>query len=243
MISIELERPETVWWYTRPGLTLNRTELDRRAAMQSTQTPTCTYCGGDFAPHQARGGYRFCSKSCAQRARNPEFRGIACTAPGCERTPRGKYCEMHKARLRHHGTLDIDPRYEMTEEARFWSKVDLSGECWVWTNRLNNHGYGVFNTYLGDKTFKHLAHRYALRVLGLLDESLVVLHSCDNPRCVNPEHLSQGTQSDNMRDAARKGRIRNQFGEQQNRDGLTNAERAAGQSARQLQRLRLAAGR
>ena len=150
-----------------------------------------------------------------------------CQVTGCVDRVRGLgYCDKHYQRVRRTGSIAVAAYVEMTEEARFWSNVDLTGSCWTWTAGVNNNGYGVFATWIGGRK-KYLANRYALRVLGLLNESLVVLHACDNPRCVNPEHLGQGTQEDNMRDAARKGRIVNQFGPQKNVDGLTKAERAA----------------
>jgi hypothetical protein len=97
----------------------------------------------------------------------------------------------------------------LPESARFWLRVDIrpGDECWEWLGRVNNMGYGRFITYQGNRETKHYAHRYALRSIGRLDESLVVLHACDNPKCVNPAHLSQGTQADNMRDALAKGRL------------------------------------
>lgn len=54
-----------------------------------------------------------------------------------------------------------------------------------------------------------MAHRYAIHVhlRRPLTEGCVVMHSCDNPSCVNPEHLSEGTQVDNMKDCKEKGRM------------------------------------
>lgn len=87
--------------------------------------------------------------------------------------------------------------------ARFWAKVDRSGECWTWTACTNRHGYGQF----GIRRRHYLAHRvsYAL-AHGPFDTALYICHSCDNPPCVRPDHLFVGTQLDNMRDASGKGR-------------------------------------
>ncbi len=90
---------------------------------------------------------------------------------------------------------------KQTDHQRFWKKVDTKTDpagCWVWTGGKSN-GYGIFC----HGASKQLAHRF---VLGLKDGAQVVLHSCDNPACVNPAHLVVGTQADNMRDMVSKGR-------------------------------------
>ena len=86
---------------------------------------------------------------------------------------------------------------------RFWNKVDKTNECWNWTSTLDSSGYGVIG-YLG-KNKK--AHRISYLIeYGVFDESLKVLHVCDNPRCVRPSHLFLGSQSDNMTDMVNKKR-------------------------------------
>jgi hypothetical protein len=91
---------------------------------------------------------------------------------------------------------------------RFWSKVDRSGSCWLWTGETNNHGYGRFAFWHGSGRTRVFAHRMVLKLTGAsLEDSDVVMHSCDNPPCVNPAHLSIGTQLDNIRDAAVKKRL------------------------------------
>jgi hypothetical protein len=77
--------------------------------------------------------------------------------------------------------------------------------CWNWTGKLNQHGYGVI-TVDGRNTRAHRAMHFMLRPNA--DKSLVVMHTCDNPRCVNPQHLKLGTQKENMADMHAKGRFR-----------------------------------
>lgn len=80
-------------------------------------------------------------------------------------------------------------------------------ECMIWKGYTNKGGYGV-------KTFqrKHkLLHRVAWEwANGPIPDGANVLHRCDKPACVNPEHLFLGTQADNMRDMYQKGRSRGQ---------------------------------
>ncbi len=88
--------------------------------------------------------------------------------------------------------------------ARFWPKVDRSGPaCWPWIGARNPGGYGNFG--IGYRT--HRASRVAYELtFGPIPAGMFVCHSCDNPPCCNPEHLFLGTNADNLRDMATKGR-------------------------------------
>jgi hypothetical protein len=87
---------------------------------------------------------------------------------------------------------------------RFWAKVDKSGACWIWTAAKNEHGYGLFN-FAGRC---RLAHRVAWQLTHELEPSDCVLHRCDTPACVRPDHLFAGSKADNSRDMREKGRSR-----------------------------------
>ncbi len=92
---------------------------------------------------------------------------------------------------------------------RFWKKVEIRGEddCWEWTAALNTSGYG--HIQVSTKRLS-VAHRvcYMLR-FGDIPPKMLVCHSCDNPKCVNPKHLWIGTHNQNMEDMASKIRSSN----------------------------------
>jgi hypothetical protein len=90
-------------------------------------------------------------------------------------------------------------------DERFWTKVrrGSDGECWEWTAYKNPKGYGRFSLN-GRPGF---AHRFAYKeAKGPIPSDLCVLHRCDNPACVNPDHLWLGTKADNNQDMFKKGR-------------------------------------
>lgn len=89
----------------------------------------------------------------------------------------------------------------VTLAERFLAKVDKSGECWLWTGCLDKDGYGKFR--IKKKIFRTHRISYELYVEPIPD-GLYVCHHCDNPSCVNPDHLFVGTSKDNMRDMISK---------------------------------------
>lgn len=95
-----------------------------------------------------------------------------------------------------------------TAEERFWAKVNKSGACWCWKGRVDKWGYGYFNIKYGKKWRMIGVHRFSwlLHNGGFLVREVNVLHRCDNPSCINPNHLFLGTHTDNMKDKSQKGR-------------------------------------
>lgn len=79
------------------------------------------------------------------------------------------------------------------------------GACRVWQGKRNQHGYGVCK-YEGKEQRAHRLLYFALNPNA--NKSLVVMHKCDNPACVHPDHLALGTVRDNMLDMHSKGRFR-----------------------------------
>lgn len=92
---------------------------------------------------------------------------------------------------------------EGTPQERLERKVQvMPNGCWEWQGNTDNHGYGEIRG-LGQRR----AHRLSWVIhRGPIPEGMDLLHHCDNPPCVNPEHLFPGTQGDNNRDRSLKGR-------------------------------------
>ena len=90
------------------------------------------------------------------------------------------------------------------KQERYWNRVDKTCKsgCWEWRAGLSSSGYGRFR--VGSKTEN--AHRVSWALANGRSPTQFVLHSCDNRKCVNPDHLREGTQKENMDDKIARGR-------------------------------------
>jgi len=125
-----------------------------------------------------------------------------CTEFGCSSPSISRgLCGAHYARDKRAGLFLDVRRSEAPIEERFFRQIEKTDSCWIWKGRLVGKGYGSIG--LGGKGAKQvLAHRLSYEIhKGQIPEGMVIMHSCDNPRCVNPDHLEAGTQSQNIKDA------------------------------------------
>lgn len=92
--------------------------------------------------------------------------------------------------------------------ARFWSKVDKSGDCWNWRSAKDPRGYGYFSAYGRGKSPIRAYRLSKCSEIGReIPKGIDVCHKCDNPSCVRPDHLFLGSHKENMLDAKNKGRL------------------------------------
>ena len=108
-----------------------------------------------------------------------------------------------------------------TTEERFFEKVRKGQGCWEWTAYKAPTGYGQF--YLDGKP--KYAHRLSWELAhGEIPDGMCVCHTCDNPGCVNPDHLFIGTHQDNVADRHQKGRSHKPKGSKHGRAKLTEED-------------------
>lgn len=145
-----------------------------------------------------------------------------CSIEGCCKPAKQVgMCWGHYTSKRRYG----DPEYASPVQRqlrRFWNNVEKSDGCWTWTGAVFANGLGYGSVYFDGKT--RLAHRVSWLIHTGEEADKLVLHHCDNPKCVNPEHLYVGDHKDNARDRETRNRRRKIRGEEIGNSKLAEAD-------------------
>ena len=110
------------------------------------------------------------------------------------------FCQRHYLRNHRHGSpLGGDPLIGKSRRERFWTRVVMTDECWLWTGAKTTAGYGSLG--MGNRRTGY-AHRYAYSILvGPVPDGLELDHLCRVRHCVRPDHLEPVTGFENKRRA------------------------------------------
>jgi transposase-like protein len=191
----------------------------------------CEYCGTPYS-RRARGRvFKYCSPRCGGLAKAHQLTGG--TGRGPKSGPRKITREQIRQAVEEYQTgqsiAQLGKKYGlsfknmrkwlMTEnisfrpahapyqpiEPRFWKFVEKTDTCWIWTGAKDSSGYGYI--CCNGKNTKAAQVSWQIHI-GPLPKGLWILHKCDNPPCVKPDHLFLGTSKDNVQDMVNKGRNR-----------------------------------
>jgi hypothetical protein len=184
---------------------------------------TCIQCGTKFIPKLRSLGL-FCGHPCYLEDAKSGKTYVACLH--CGKSFYAKPARLAAGKDRYCGrpcylaSRATKPVRTLAE--RFWKKVEKTDGCWTWTGGKDVNGYGRMSQ--GRRGLRPvLVHRVSWELHhGPIEEGLGVLHRCDTPACVRPDHLFLGSQADNMKDCASKGR--NARGERSASAKLTEAD-------------------
>lgn len=116
--------------------------------------------------------------------------------------------------------LQVDKLKSLKYRFEMKFKIDKPNKCWIWLKHKNKKGYGIFGI-ASSKSVR--AHRFSYELyVGKIPKGLLVCHKCDNPACVNPNHLWLGTIKENNSDRDKKGRCVSLKGEKNGHAKITD---------------------
>lgn len=158
-------------------------------------TLKCEYCKEVFTTRRRSDRIiRFCSMDCSCRATDQQKRDY--------------WKQVH---VQLDALSEEEKNKKMKESFEKWFTKNNEG-CWEWQGAkksLKKLPYGSFTWKFGSKRFTQVAHRISYRIYkGEIPSNKIVMHICDNPPCVNPDHLKIGTYLENQRDKLKKGRCK-----------------------------------
>lgn len=128
---------------------------------------------------------------------------MKCNHAGCEDQAKSKgFCLRHYKLFWKYGSTEERGSRHAPAQDRFWRFVKKSDGCWNWTGYKDKDGYGTLTIKKENGSHSPIrAHRFSMILNGHeIDERALVLHRCNNPSCVNPDHLYIGDQVQNMQD-------------------------------------------
>ena len=159
---------------------------------------------------------------------------MLCAVKGCnENASQLGFCTEHWRRCSEYGAPTINEpsrgRWNaLPANERLMTKIRRDGDCWMWTGSTDRDGYGRIRARIGGVLiYKAHTLSYVLHTGELVPKEMLIMHSCDRPGCVNPEHLRVGTHRDNSHDMHAKGRARDQSGENGSKAKINALEAAA----------------
>lgn len=152
-----------------------------------------------------------------------------CSVGGCERESRALgWCTAHRYRVKKYGhpgpaaIKNIPPKDLHGGDVLDWRGWDVSDlGCWVVRGTKNPDGYGQLKVWGEGRGAHRVAYEHWV---GPIPDGLIIRHKCDNPPCINPDHLEPGSHVDNSRDRVERGRSRVSKGERNPQAKLTENE-------------------
>lgn len=157
---------------------------------------TCQQCGNAFLvpPSVVQHGRQFCSRECFQAFEAQRAVVVSCAY--CSEPIQLMPNQMRRRQKWFCGAACQERASAIDRYTRFWSRVEITGDCWIWQGKHNGLGYGQFFVH-GRHVY---AHRYAYEeLIGPIPEGLELDHLCRNPSCVRPDHLEAVDHRTNIR--------------------------------------------